>query len=311
MNPKHPSTTRARPELGQVHWLRNHDQALARARDLGRPVLLLFQEVPGCSTCVNFGHDALSHPLTVELIEEHFVPLAIFNNHPGHDAEILRRYGEASWNNSVVHFLRPDGSALLQRLANRYDALALHDKIVAALQALGHEVPGYAQALRADLRVQAGLSATATYETPCFWSGEISLAQHPAVLTTEAGWVDGEEVVRVQFDPEEVERAALDAYARDQGFAVSRAKGFGVDEAPQYYLSRSKWRFLPLSPAQRTRINLALPYRGDVHHVLSPSQLRWAQREDLERIGRAQAYRGDMRAEWDHLQARTAAASGA
>jgi len=207
-----------------------------------------------------------------------------------------------------VHFLRPDSSALLPRLANRYDALALHEKIVAALQALGHEVPGYVEALRADLLVQAGLSVTAIYETPCFWSGETSLAQHPAVLTTEAGWVDGEEVVRVQFAPEQVERAMLDTYARGQGFAVSRAKGFRGDEAPQYYLSRSNWRFLPLSLAQRTRINLALPYRGDPRRVLSPSQLRWAQRDDLERIGRAQAYRGDIRAEWDYLQARTAAA---
>ena len=34
-------------ELGRVHWLRRHDQALLRARETGRPVLALFQEVPG------------------------------------------------------------------------------------------------------------------------------------------------------------------------------------------------------------------------------------------------------------------------
>ena len=45
--------------------------------------MLLFQEVPGCSTCRNYGHNVLSHPLMVEAIESLFVPLAIFNNKEG------------------------------------------------------------------------------------------------------------------------------------------------------------------------------------------------------------------------------------
>ena len=61
-------------------------------------------------TCINFGQDVLTHPLMVELIADHFIPVAIFNNHPGKDAEILRRFGEPSWNNPVVRFLGPDGA---------------------------------------------------------------------------------------------------------------------------------------------------------------------------------------------------------
>jgi len=34
-------------ELGRVDWLRDHDQAFAEARRTGKPVLLLFQEIPG------------------------------------------------------------------------------------------------------------------------------------------------------------------------------------------------------------------------------------------------------------------------
>lgn len=34
-------------ELGAVAWERDHDAAFARARTSGRPVLLLFQEIPG------------------------------------------------------------------------------------------------------------------------------------------------------------------------------------------------------------------------------------------------------------------------
>lgn len=34
-------------ELGRVAWLRDHEAAFAAARGSGKPVLLLFQEVPG------------------------------------------------------------------------------------------------------------------------------------------------------------------------------------------------------------------------------------------------------------------------
>jgi hypothetical protein len=34
-------------ELGKVPWLRDYDEALALARKTKRPILILFQEVPG------------------------------------------------------------------------------------------------------------------------------------------------------------------------------------------------------------------------------------------------------------------------
>jgi hypothetical protein len=34
-------------ELGKVPWLRNYDEALAQARKTKKPILVLFQEVPG------------------------------------------------------------------------------------------------------------------------------------------------------------------------------------------------------------------------------------------------------------------------
>ncbi len=50
-------------ELGQVRWERDLDAAVARSAGEGRPLFVLFQEVPGCSTCVSFGEQVLSHPL--------------------------------------------------------------------------------------------------------------------------------------------------------------------------------------------------------------------------------------------------------
>ena len=301
--PNNEVSFREHPELGEVEWLRDHDRGLALAAEQGKPVLLLFQEVPGCSTCVNFGQDVLTHPLMAELIADRFVPVAIFNNRPGPDAEILRRYGEASWNNPVVRFLGPGGAELLPRLANRYDALGLYEKILAVLEMLGADLPGYFRLLGRDLLVEEGLGQCVTYTTPCFWSGETSLAQHAAVITTDAGWIDGEEVVRVHFDPRLASREDLDAFAHVEGFTPTSRGGFRLDREPQFYLSKDRARHLPLTPAQRTQINLAVPYRGSLGDILSPQQSAWLSDPQLERSSGDDAYRQDIRLSWPGLAA--------
>ncbi|WP_235785727.1 VPGUxxT family thioredoxin-like (seleno)protein, type 2 [Sphingomonas sp. PR090111-T3T-6A] len=295
---------REHAELGDVAWLRDHDGGLALAAQRDKPVLLLFQEVPGCSTCVRFGQDVLTHPLMVELIADRFVPVAIFNNHRGADAEILHRYGEASWNNPVVRFLAPDGAELLPKLADRYDALGLHEKIGAVLEARGEEVPGYFRLLGRDLLVDYGVSRSATYATPCFWSGETSLAQHQAIITTDPGFIAGEEAVRVQYDPRAVSRADLDAYALAEGFEPIDGPGFALDDEPQFYLRKSLGRFLPLTPAQRTQLNLAVPYRSSLADLLSPQQTAWLADPRLAQAGTEDLYRADIRKSWPDLAAR-------
>ena len=87
---------REHEELGDVAWLRDFERGLTAASEQGKPILLLFQEVPGCSTCVNFGQDVLTHPLMAELISVHFIPVAIFNNHSGKDAGICLLYTSPS-----------------------------------------------------------------------------------------------------------------------------------------------------------------------------------------------------------------------
>lgn len=34
-------------ELGKVEWLRDYGEAQAKAKESGKPILILFQEVPG------------------------------------------------------------------------------------------------------------------------------------------------------------------------------------------------------------------------------------------------------------------------
>ncbi|WP_449470102.1 VPGUxxT family thioredoxin-like (seleno)protein, type 2 [Sphingobium chungangianum] len=288
-------------ELGEVAWLRDYDRGLALAAEQRKPVLLLFQEVPGCSTCVRFGQDVLTHPLMVELIADRFIPVAIFNNRPGRDAELLDRYNEPSWNNPVVRFLASDGAELVPKLADRYDALGLHEKITAALEMTGEHVPGYFRLLGRDLLLEYGLGKCVTYMTPCFWSGETSLAQHAAVISTDAGWVDGEEAVRVRFDPRMVPGQDLDEYAQNEGFTAIDGSKFQIDREPQFYLRKSPARHLPLTAAQRTQVNLALPYRGSLEELLSPQQCAWLADPRLPTLSGEEVYRQDIRASWTEL----------
>lgn len=53
-------------ELGRVAWMRDFEAAAVEADRTGSPLLILFQEVPGCATCRNFGKGPLSHPLVVD-----------------------------------------------------------------------------------------------------------------------------------------------------------------------------------------------------------------------------------------------------
>jgi len=105
-------------ELGKVKWFRSYEKAIQESKKDGKPIFLLFQEVPGCSNCTRYGTEILSHPLIVEFIETAFVPLAIFNNKGGADKRVLEQFGEPSWNNPVVRLIDEIGRDVAPRIAN-------------------------------------------------------------------------------------------------------------------------------------------------------------------------------------------------
>ena len=102
-------------ETRMVSWGRELDLALKTSKDSGKPVFALFQEVPGCAGCQQFGRDTLSNPLIVEAIETDFTPLLIHNNKSGKDADVLQRFGEPAWNYQVIRFLDAAGGDILPR----------------------------------------------------------------------------------------------------------------------------------------------------------------------------------------------------
>ncbi len=118
------------------------------------------------------------------------------------------------------------------------------------------------------------------------------------MVATRAAFLEGHEVVEVQFDPRRLSFADLlrtavnkecaqhiytttDAQQTAAAAAVGAlAKpspgGLRADGEPKYGLFHSPLRALPLTQAQAVRVNARLRRGGDVDAVLSPQQRAWA-----------------------------------
>jgi len=287
-------------ELGRVDWLRDFAEAQQQSAQEGKPIFILFQEVPGCATCQRYGVQVLSHPLIVEAIETYFVPLAIYNNKGGKDREVLQRFNEPTWNNPVVRITTEKGADIHERLSGDYSPLFVTLALVDVLERRNVVVPNYLRLLREELLSRAGGTEETTFAMYCFWTGEKTYGQVDGVVHTEPGWMHGKEVVKVEYDPRrisytellEVGRAAAcadAAYTGDQAErnVASQALGRGKvaepgpyrqDRADKYYLSRTAYRYVPMTDLQATRINARLGHRQNPDDLLSPRQLRllWA-----------------------------------
>lgn len=264
-------------ELGKINWLRSYDQALEESKKNDNPVLILFQEVPGCATCRNYGDQVLSHPLLVDVIEHYFIPLAIFNNKGGEDKNVLSRYNEPTWNNPVVRIVDQEGKNLIDRINGNYSSLGLLDGIVKSFAERGKKIPQDIQLLQDILTTQP--NAEATYSMFCFWSGEKAYGKLNGVYSTTAGWQDGKEVVHVLYDDQiitEKELTNKGKVARCADGKMNGNKGFRKDKDQKYYLKNSGYKYLAMHPLQAARINSLLGEGiKDISDWLFPSQKKW------------------------------------
>ncbi len=134
-------------EIGAVNWGRDLDKALKLSGQTGRPVFLLFQEVPGCSGCQDFGKTVLSKPRVVEAIENEFLPVLVYNNRGGEDRRLLERFNEPAWNYQVVRFLDSEGHDIIPRKDRIWTVRHLASRMIETLQAVGRPVPDSLRAL--------------------------------------------------------------------------------------------------------------------------------------------------------------------
>jgi hypothetical protein len=214
-------------ETGLVDWTRDFDAALRRSVEERKPVLALFQEVPGCSGTQEFGRDVLSHPLIVEAIESEFIPVLIYNNRGGRDAELLTRYNEPAWNYQVIRFLDSDGSDIIPRKDRVWTLGAVARRMAETLSKAGKTVPLYLEGLA--LENNNPDMKDAVFAMFCFWTGEMKLGGIRGVVKTEAGFLDRREVTRVWYDEsrislEDLARRASDLRCADAVFVKTRGE---------------------------------------------------------------------------------------
>lgn len=275
------------PELGDVDWRRDFAAAQAEARAENKPLLVLFDEVPGCQTCVRYGQSALRHPLLVEAAETLFIPAAVYNNVGGSDRSVLQRFGEPTWNNPVVRVMDADGKALAPRLAGDYRPAALAARMIEGLKASGRPAPRWLSAVADEIvprdRLHVGMH--------CFWTGEACLGDLEAVVATRTGWMGGTEVVELDVragqGPDVVQAVkargcgtvvfSTDAKvlraAERSGLRAAKPGRFRATPSDDLHaLGATPWRALPLTELQGSRVNALVSQRKDPSSWLSPRQ---------------------------------------
>lgn len=244
-----PKANAANPEeVGTVKWGRNYETAIAEAKNSGKPVFLLFQEIPGCAGCKQFGRDVLSDPKVVKAIEENFTPLLIPNNAPGKDAEILARFKEAAWNYQVVRFLDAEGRDLIPRKDRVWESQELMQRMKAALKKAGRP------------KMAASKTERIAIAQHCFWEGEMKIGAIDGVTRTEAGFLHGNEVTLVDFDSNKITADELVQKAKAAGVATRIHTSIdGYRKAPaadqKRQLQGTNYAKLPLTPEQATKVN--------------------------------------------------------
>ena len=290
-------------ELGRITWLRDFDEAKAQAAKTGKPVMLLFDEVPGCAGCKKFGQVMLSHPLVVDAAAEAFVPLAVRNNSKGDaDAALVKLFGMPSWAYPEVRFLdaanvSPTGD-LVDREPKGWQKTVLPTRMVAALQKAQRDVPPYLAILATE--TDARPLETACFWMFCYWTGEAKLSAVEGVRAMRIGMIGRKEVVEVDFDPkvvsfEDLAKVAKESCGKDVGVfartdaqaATAATLGMASKASSDAVKTDKIWQkrglmvqhpeiwFLPLTEYQSVKLGSLSVRRGNgeaLESLLSPTQ---------------------------------------
>ncbi len=276
-------------ELGRIHWYRDLEQARKSSKEQGKPLLILFQEVPGCSTCKSYGNQILSHPLIVEAVEQYFVPLCIYNNKQGKDRQALDLFKEPSWNNPVVRIVDHSFKDIVSRLSGDYSTFAFVSKLNASLIQSGLQVPNYLQLVEEEEKAAFKGSQKITVSTSCFWSGEKVYGQIPGVLNTKALYTSAGEAVEITYDPTSTTQDQILTEGKKRNVAnfvvlqnesnksysipSKKVNTIRADPETKYYLYTSEYRIVPMTPLQALKVNAYLGEGLPCEKFLSPRQL--------------------------------------
>jgi hypothetical protein len=282
-------------ELGRVRWLESYRDAMERAVTENKPILILIYNTRNEHVPEN---SALNHPLTVEAIESFFVPVAFAeqkrNLVKGLDMVDLQPDFE-----SVILITDTQGNELTEKLYNSQAVAPVTKVLTASLSNAGHPVPEFLQVIHSESGAE-GTTETAVITQHCFWSGEVELGVHDAVVFTEPGYIDKFEAIRIDFDNSKVSYKKLLESAKSLGLLdaayplseeqyteaievmdESNVKYFSqVEYTPatdrrnyKFYISKTVYRSVPMTPRQALLVNNALFFETNPNVFLSPRQI--------------------------------------
>ncbi len=271
-------------ELGKVHWIRSYEKARALARASNKPLLILFQEVPGCATCSRYGNVVLSHPLIVEAIETYFTPLCIYNNKGGDDATTLQFFHEPAWNNPVIRIVDPISQKdKIERLNDDYSPQGLMKNIIDVLKSDKKNVPEWVALTKAYFDTDTHTTISETYAMYCFWSGEVNIGKIDGIVSTQTGFSDNKEVVKVTYANDIIKSDALERLLNQSEYTkLSKDAQFNYKKKDaKYYLSHSNWKYIPMLPNQASKANSYYYEQNSIPTgLLSPRQVDFKDKLD-------------------------------
>ena len=152
-----------------------------------------------------------------------------------------------------------------------------------ALDVSNQVAPRYLQLLAEELQAEAVGTEEATLAMYCFWTGEKEIGKIPGVVSTEAGFMGGREVVQVKYNPlvvnyESLVKQAQKASCASHVFtengqqqkaadkvvgsnAISKKGNYRADKEPKYYLSKTHWKYVPMTKLQSVKANSLIGQR--------------------------------------------------
>jgi len=172
--------------------------------------------------------------------------------------------------------------------------------MIRALDNAGTVAPGYLELLAQELAAERTGTKTATFGMYCFWSGEKAIGALDGVTATKPGFMGGREVVQVNYNPniisfddlaEKAKNARCNShvYTNDASekviakkvvgeSSISNESKFRLDKDVKYYLSRTHYRFVPMTEMQAAKVNSQIGAGKSFANYLSPRQIALAKK---------------------------------
>ena len=148
---------------------------------------------------------------------------------------------------------------MTNRVAGNYSATGLYSAMEEVLLKEKKVIPEYMKILKSELFSTNSNTEDKYFQMYCFWTGEKHLGAKDGVVKTEAGFMNGAEVVKVTYDKNKIQEEDLNSHGvkgNCRPISSGDVGRYSPSEKDHYYqLQHSNFKYLPLTEVQKTKIN--------------------------------------------------------